>query len=180
MASGGNTLKKSLHAAATSWQPIRGELVANASGVFTFATGSGAVRLSDPRRTILAAGREVRRIPNDDECCHQQHAQDHAAADAVHRRPGSRPLRRALQIADKLEHLIYVFTKSVRVENEIQSRKNLIDGRGDRLVQYDTGGGSCSIMPNVEFVETRSEIRRRSNPPFSAIELSERSTTATA
>jgi hypothetical protein len=115
-------LKKSLQAAATSWQPIRGELVANASGVFTFATGSGAVRLSDPRRTILAAGREVRRIPNDDECCHQQHAQDHAAADAVHRRPGSRPLRRALQIADKLEDLIYVFTKSVRVGNEIQSR----------------------------------------------------------
>jgi hypothetical protein len=64
-------LKKSLHAATTSWQPIRGELVANASGVFTFATGSGAVRLSDPRRTILAAGREVPRIPNDDDCCHQ-------------------------------------------------------------------------------------------------------------
>jgi hypothetical protein len=54
-----NTLKKSLHAAARSWRPIRGDLVACASGVVTFATASSAVRLSDPRPTILAAGREV-------------------------------------------------------------------------------------------------------------------------
>jgi hypothetical protein len=52
-------LKKSLHAAVRSWRPIRGDLVASASGVVTFATASSAVRLLEPRRTIWAAGRQV-------------------------------------------------------------------------------------------------------------------------
>jgi hypothetical protein len=45
-----------LHAAVKNWQPIRGDLVASASGVVTVATASSAVWLSDPRRTIWEAG----------------------------------------------------------------------------------------------------------------------------
>jgi hypothetical protein len=36
-------IEETLHAAVRSWRPIRGDLVANASGVVTFATASSAV-----------------------------------------------------------------------------------------------------------------------------------------